>query len=203
MNYKELETYIKDKMRDAGAIENFNEYRRYEFTHVETINNIEWEINFPGKKSTSTKPDYVFKYKGVEVSHQTVVMNLHKVVKFDNTFFSTLEDFLYDSYMNAINFSLDGYTECDDIMSQMNDVYNLQELQVIIAIIAVQEEINYPQRSGYKGRKMPYYRYLESLYSGMEDQVITIKDVIERTNTRGYRPELKREINYNRIFNRA
>ena len=75
----------------------------------------------------------------------------------------------------------------DEIHKEINKSYNsdgnqwdleIEELYTAIGWIALQEDINYPQKRGYEGRKMPFSRYLEAVQYAAEDK--PVKKIIHR-----------------------
>jgi hypothetical protein len=76
-----------------------------------------------------------------------------------------------------------------------NWVYSLDELANVIIWIVLQEDINYPHKRC-EGRKMPFKRYLETLYC-CKHKDKRIDEVIERTLTEKYIPENWNDVKLN------
>ena len=55
----------------------------------------------------------------------------------------------------------------------------VEELLTAIKFIVLQEDINYPIKSGYEGRKMPFERYLETIFI-TQNTSHTLEEVINR-----------------------
>lgn len=66
--------------------------------------------------------------------------------------------------------------------------------------IVLQEDINYPIKEGYQGRKMSFYRYLEAIYCQYMDYAAaynnrhSIEEVIERIYAK-YKSKLWKDAN--------
>lgn len=56
---------------------------------------------------------------------------------------------------------------------------NFEELLYSIKWIVIQEDLNYPIKNGFEGRKMPFARYMEAVYCCKNDKH-RISEVIER-----------------------
>ncbi|MDA9066437.1 hypothetical protein N9K26_01395 [Flavobacteriales bacterium] len=70
----------------------------------------------------------------------------------------------------------------------------IEELFTSIKWIVLQEDINYPISSGFEGRKMPFARYLEAIYT-TESNERTLESVIKRALAH-YRPNLWKDMDY-------
>lgn len=60
---------------------------------------------------------------------------------------------------------------------------DLKKLQYLLFWMTLQEEINYPQASGFKGILMPYCRYFEAVCCCNPDHGITLPEVLNRCNS--------------------
>ena len=57
------------------------------------------------------------------------------------------------------------------IKADSNFNFSLEQLKILIIWIALQEDMNYPiNRRQYEGRRMPFKRYIEALYTGVKKQ---------------------------------
>ena len=56
----------------------------------------------------------------------------------------------------------------------------VEELLTVIKLVVLQEDINYPIASGYEGRRMPFARYLETIFI-TQNSSHTLEEVINRT----------------------
>ncbi len=70
----------------------------------------------------------------------------------------------------------------------------IEELFACIKWIVIQEDINYPISKNFEGRRMSFYRYIESAFVAQNSQH-TLEDVINRTLSHS-RPKKWNEINY-------
>ena len=70
----------------------------------------------------------------------------------------------------------------------------IEELFTSIKWIVLQEDINYPISSGFEGRKMPYSRYIEAVYT-TESNGRTIENVIQRALAH-FRPTQWKDMDY-------
>ncbi|MFW6027104.1 MAG: hypothetical protein ACOCRX_12280 [Candidatus Woesearchaeota archaeon] len=155
--------------------------------------------------------------------------------KKDNIRLSNLQNYLIDIAINAANFDiskLDFLNKIEyeapnkgiiDTVSEIHDEkdknfskkanhkpFNYEELAASIILISMQEDINYRISKGFQGRKMPFYRYLETIYCAYADfknidtehnlEEVINRTLIKNTNT----PELWEnidEIDYESINN--
>jgi hypothetical protein len=79
--------------------------------------------------------------------------------------------------------------------ANQNWSYSLDELANVIIWIVLQEDINYPYKNC-EGRKMPFKRYLETLYCSKHNDK-TIEEVITRTLVENQIPKNWSKVNLN------
>lgn len=209
MNFKEVNDFIQQLFSEIdffGIAQQPNGLHSFDETTELCGDGAYVSISYPGYKAKNGKTkDYrVNLHRGsfsTSLSHVNIVVDIYN--KIQNGI--DLEEFT-----NALlAFSVTGdigvtnniqYSPCnppsDELISRVikghpaNKVkgYNrkgnlydwtIDELFISIKWIAVQEDINYP---GGMGRKMPFLRYIETIYVGMhEGDVHTLEEVINRT----------------------
>jgi hypothetical protein len=201
--------------------------------NVPNNHNLNLTINYPGMKSTRNKYGFVYDYRvdmnGVAISHANIIVDLYnKSLQLPGDT-GILVNFLYDLAVNG-----DGYSQAthkklsnedfthpsEEIINYVNTVhrnlgkvypqtgnrnwnYSIDQLAHLIMWIVLQEDINYPMPR-LQGRRMPFYRYLETIYCAQNrnDHLHTLAIVVERALSHT-QPPLWREcnINYRQIEN--
>lgn len=161
------------------------------------------------------------------LSHVNIIIDLYnKAIQLGQNAY-ILRNLLYDLAANGDNYTRNNYLLLDqsifntpgrnllnysnNIHTNLNKQYNkqgnswnysLDELIHSILWIVLQEDINYPMPR-FQGRRMPFYRYLETLYCAQNpnDEIHTLGNVIERALSHT-RPNLWINcINYDNIEN--
>ena len=87
------------------------------------------------------------------------------------------------------------YEECKALLEDVyaNGTTNPEEtperqfLKDMLFWTTLQEEINYPQKSGFQGRLMSFYRYAEALAASAFDSDINLQTVMRRADDRNQR----------------
>lgn len=124
----------------------------------------ELRIDYPGYKPTPG--DYRLSIDGEAISHERVVRWLHRKTNPENA----------DRFIAALASLYANGLACQDTTLPRN-------VKEFIFWITLQEDINYPQRAGYSGRKLPYQRYYEAILAKLG--YLTLDSVIERTKNHG------------------
>lgn len=196
--------------------------------------NLNLTINYPGMKTriennVVVSYDYRVDLNGIAISHANIIVDLYNKASQLRDEAYILENLLLDIAVNGNGFNRNAYVNLNQLQftlpgpNLINYVatthrnlrksyqvagnqqwnYNLDELTNLICWIVLQEDINYPMPR-YQGRRMPFYRYLETLYCARnpQDQQHTLANVIERALSHS-RPALWQgcNINYNPITN--
>lgn len=117
-------------------------------------------IKYPGYKTTESKCDYcvflVEEDKAHPVSHVEIMQDLY-----DKT---TLQNYkLMKQYIEAAARDGKDIPIPDSLQNSCRGVFSFEELTALMFYIAIQEDINYPEKH-YQGRKMCFCRYLEAVY---------------------------------------
>ena len=162
--------------------------------------------------------DYRVDYNGVPVSHVNLVVDLYNKIVQAPQFKDKLELFIKQIAINGMNINLEQYKEIElynfvppskNLLEKVNFIhkklekkyliecnigknYSLRELSILIPLIVLQEDINYPMPI-YEGRRMSFYRYLEAIYG------VDIEILIKRTLSHS-RPKLFNQLNYKEII---
>lgn len=162
--------------------------------------------------------DYRVDYNGIPVSHVNLVVDLYNKVVQAPQLKDKLELFIKQIAINGMNINLEQYKEIEDynfappssellekvdflhkklkkkylVKGNIEKNYSLGELSILIPLIVLQEDINYPMPI-YEGRRMSFYRYLEAIYG------VNIEILIKRTLSHN-RPKLFDELNYKEII---
>jgi len=167
-------------------------------------------ISFPGYKAIFSKNKVIYDYcvkiiknnLHVILSHTNIITDIFNKIKYGGMSANNLKDVL-------INLAEKGTIELSNTEEKLSykpvapskelvdrvhsahgkKIYNItgnsfdltiEELLVCIKWIVLQEDINYPICDGYKGRKMPFERYLETIFITQNDSH-SFEEVINRT----------------------
>ena len=106
-----------------------------------------------------------------------------------------------DPNKDLIDFFDSTHKKLNKSFNKKGNKYDLtfEELFTSILYISVQEDINYPIKKNYEGRKMCFTRYIETLYL-FENNNKKLEDIIKRSLSH-YRPTLWEELNYSFLKN--
>lgn len=208
------------------------DYPGYKSEVVEDGNIYSFENNnkTTNQKYNSVKYDYRVSLKNNAISHVNIVIDLYnkglQLLESDKSIY-ILTELLFDLAKNGDNYNRNKFLKINQLKFEApstkllkttknlhdkldkyynkkaneNWSYNLDELANVIIWIVLQEDINYPYKRC-EGRKMPFKRYLETLYCcKYKDK--SIKEVIKRTLTENHIPKNWHDINlnYSRIDN--
>jgi hypothetical protein len=197
-------------------------------TNTVTVNrDIGITISYPGYKTDFKYGKYVYDYrvsfKGIAISHPSIIIDLfNKAVQLGDNY-KLLEKFLIDLAKKGDAIELQNHQFiCDfnfsspdpHLLEKANVVYrrqnklylidsnrdfnfSIKELVELMSWITLQEDINYPMEKGFQGRRMPYYRYIEAVYCGKHNER-NLSEVVERALAHN-RPTLWSEIDYSAI----
>jgi hypothetical protein len=174
-------------------------------------------INYPSYKSKAPYYDYRVDLNGIAISHTNIITDLYNKSSQHPEIISDLLDFLYKLYAKPYG-DYQNYQHIDrlkifDVSNELKETVNrahngknypiegnnhnfsIAELALIITIIVLQEDINYPNGLG---RKMSFDRYIESIAINDIDirTPYSLSDVIQRALLHSkppYYPELKEE----------
>jgi hypothetical protein len=78
--------------------------------------------------------------------------------------------------------------------------YSIDDIVHSIRWIVLQEDINYPITNGKQGRKMPFKRYYEAIYTAVNN-TRSLEEVIRRVLQKGYPPADWKNFDYSLINN--
>lgn len=178
-----------------------------------------YKTKIQGGKVTSY--DYRVELNNIAVSHVNIVVDLYAKSVQAPHLRKDLEEFIIDLGKHGLSVDMKKFLELskyrfqppnEDILNSVNDIhkklekiyliqgnknkcYSIEELSLLIPLIVMQEDINYPMPT-YQGRRMSFYRYIEAINSNSED---ILEEVIRRTLSHG-RPQLWEDINYKEII---
>ncbi|WP_339148998.1 MULTISPECIES: hypothetical protein [unclassified Sutcliffiella] len=132
-------------------------------------------VFYPGRKG---RRDYKVEHNGSNTTHVDIVLYLYDLALQNNS--TVLVNFILDVYNNGL------YSN-HAIPLNMNRVrlngviLTVEQFKHILFWVALQEDINYP-RPKKQGVRLPFKRYLEAITSAYHPNVITLNQVIKRTN---------------------
>mgnify|MGYP000868872295 CR=1 FL=1 len=179
------------------------------------------------KKNGTFVYDYRVNYKGYAISHPSIIIDLYnKVIQYPEKA-KRMKEFLITLSKKGDLINLEEFedlrstkfapvskavlNETNAIFERLDKSYlksgnidwnfSLEDLANLISWISLQEDINYPMSIGhYQGRMMPFYRYLEAIYSAIAKRPKdhNIEKVIERALIHK-QPSLWPSINYDEI----
>ena len=117
-------------------------------------------IRYPGYKTTQTKCDYcvclVDRRGEHPISHVEIMNDLYDKTTMQN--FEHMKKYVEDIARIGRNVEIENSLE-----PTFDRGFSFEQLTDLMFYIAIQEDINYPERY-YQGRKMCFYRYLEAIY---------------------------------------
>ncbi|PED71318.1 hypothetical protein CN680_07550 [Bacillus pseudomycoides] len=135
---------------------------------------------YPGR--INNHGDYRLEFKGRAVSHPDVVRAVYDCTR--RGYGRIITNFLVDLYTNGLNansnFTIDIYVN--------NTQLSLSEFKQLAYWIVLQEDINFP-RPQKMGVRMPLIRYIEGAISALHPNLLSLNEVINRTNNHGRPPQ--------------
>lgn len=182
------------------------------------------EIRKVNKKYNSIKYDYRVSLNNNAISHVNIVIDLYnKGIQLinSNKDIHILTKLIFDLFKNGDEYNRNKFLKINDFnfdspsttllntankihtnlqkkynkIANQNWDYSLDELANVIIWIVLQEDINYPYKNC-EGRKMPFKRYLETLYCCKHSDK-SIEEVIKRTLVENYIPKNWSQVNLN------
>ncbi|MEL5987551.1 hypothetical protein D6T70_11335 [Kurthia gibsonii] len=180
MNFKEGLLFAQNNLI---VKENTAKYAK-SFTPPPLSQNPALKILYPGKLS---KGDYKLTFNNHALSHVDIVNEIYTFIISETD--KKYERAIYISKLLAdiFNYGLNAQVSTINKISIKGTLLNMSEFKEIIYWITLQEDINYP-RPRYMGIKMPFIRYIESAISAIHPDIISIDEVITRTNNHGTKP---------------
>jgi hypothetical protein len=187
-------------------------------------NGTEISVCYPGYKSKLKGNKIVYDFRvdikkdGIKtaLSHANIITDIYNKIVNGGMNADNLRNRLIESSVENI-FNLGEvvkeltYNPCppnQDLIAKVNGAHGAKQINIIgnsfdlaieelftsIKWIVLQEDINYPISSGFEGRKMPFARYIEAIYTtGVNKR--TLESVIQRALVH-YRPALWKEMDY-------
>lgn len=211
---------------ETYKIQNSN-FKEYIIDHEKSIT-----ITYPGYKTELKQDkymsyDYRVNYRGVAISHPSIIVDLYNKAKQHQSAAKRLKKFLTvlakeGTFINLQQFPdlllLEFKPPTSDMLEIVNNVFRrlnktylvnsniawnfpFEDLVLLISWISLQEDINYPMSEGnLQGRMMPFYRYIEAVFSGIakDQNKYSIDKVIERSLVH-YQLDLWPTIDYSEI----
>jgi hypothetical protein len=203
------------------------------FAHTRNISineELGLSLSYPGiktkrKNDEQISYDYRVDFKGVAISHTSIILDLYsKTLQYPNLY-SRLIEFIIELAHHGNSLDINKYSDLAIIkfapmdaviLEQSNKIFDslnkklliksnknwnfsFCELTHIISWIALQEDINYPISNGYQGRRMPFYRYFEAINCALADSKHSLKEVILRALSHTKPPLWKLDFNYSEI----
>ena len=179
------------------------------------------------RKDNTFVYDYRVNFKGYAISHPSIIVDLYNKVKQQPAYAKMLKEFLTVLSKEGDSIDLKKFNDLllieylppsNDILDVANNTFkrlnktylstgniawnfSFKDLAMLISWISLQEDINYPMAIGrYQGRMMPFYRYVESIYSAIakDQSKYSLDKVIERALVHN-QPKLWSTINYAEI----
>ncbi|PGZ14681.1 hypothetical protein [Bacillus cereus] len=135
---------------------------------------------YPGR--INNHGDYRLEFNGRAVSHPDIVRSVYDCTLRGHG--RIITNFLVDLYINGLNansnFNVDIYVN--------NNQLSLAEFKQLAYWIVLQEDINFP-RPQKMGVRMPLIRYIEGAISALHPNLLSLNEVINRTNNHGRPPQ--------------
>lgn len=135
---------------------------------------------YPGR--INNHGDYRMEFNGRALSHPDIVKAVHNCTLSGNG--KIITNFLVDLFNNGLNANSDF-----NITIEVNGLMlTLEEFKYLAYWIVLQEDINYP-RPQKMGVRMPIIRYIEGAIAALHPHLISLSEVIIRTNNHGRPPK--------------
>jgi hypothetical protein len=172
--------------------------------------NSEISISFPGYKAYISDDKIIYDYrvdlnkngKTYSLSHSNIIIDIYNKITFGGMSANNLRSVLIavaqegNSDLIEIEKILpySPVIPSEDLLNYAHAAHNdkyynktanstdltIKELFLSIKWIVLQEDINYPISSGFEGRKMPFSRYLETVFITQNNNHKFLKSVIQR-----------------------
>lgn len=137
------------------------------------------ELLYPGR--IPNKGDYRLELNGQALSHTDIVRAVHNCTLNGNG--QDITGFLVDIYQNGLNANSD----FDFNITVSGNDLSMNEFKQLIYWLILQEDINYP-RPRFMGVRMPLTRYIEGVVAAEHPQLLSLEQVLTRTNNHGGPP---------------
>lgn len=138
------------------------------------------ELLYPGR--INNHGDYRLEFNGRAVTHPDIVRTVHDcTLRGDG---KSITDFLVDLYKNGLNAN----SNFNININVNHTKLSLDEFKHLVYWLVLQEDINYP-RPNKMGVRMPIIRYIEGAISALHPQLLSLSEVINRTNNHGRPPQ--------------
>lgn len=224
MDYNELEHYLLDMFNKNNYLKSLqSNQRNSKNSNIPNNFGINLSISFPGYKSYIKNNIIVYDYRvdlnNMPISHANIATDIYSKCVQAPMLRKDLYNFLIELAINALNIDLSKYnklmsfkfkTPSRNLLNRVvqahgfkrynlegnNHNFSLEELSIMIPYIVLQEDINYPMPK-FNGRRMSFYRYIESMLCTSQNNIYTIENVISRALSHS-RPGLWSE--YNRYY---
>lgn len=187
MEYTEEKKKLIDYVTKNGMIIELAPDRKNEkqyYQELETFDNgKKLAIRYPGYKTTKKKCDYcvylVDEYGEKPISHEEIMIDLYEKTTAQN--YQMMRQYVEEVAMHGKNIEISAF-----LQNAYNSGFSFEELTSLMFYIAIQEDINYPEKR-YQGRKMCFYRYLEAVYCKMHDNH-SFDEALKKATAKGYIP---------------
>ena len=144
------------------------------FPHLDLV------LLYPGR--INNHGDYRMEFYGDPLSHPDIVKAVHDCTLDGHG--NIITNFLVDLYINGLNANSNFNININVKDYQLN----LDEFKQLVYWIVLQEDINFP-RPRFMGVRMPLIRYIEGAISALHPNLLSLEDVIRRTNNHGRPPQ--------------
>lgn len=207
MNFRQLwENGQREKYRNNGRnpntnILNYQVPNQYNFNLTVNFPGYKTEINRYG----NFVYDYRVSLNNIPISHVNIIVDLYNKAKQAPEIINLLSNYLISIAQAGDELNLANFNNIHDMIFNVpnqnllqyvaqihNDMnknylyrgnlnwnYTLEELSILIPLIVLQEDINYPMPR-FEGRRMSFYRYLEALYCAGNNAQHNLGEVIKR-----------------------
>lgn len=136
---------------------------------------------YPGR--IPNKGDYRLEFHGAALSHTDVVRAVHEFTLSEDRNGQIITNFLVDLYQNG----LDANSNTNSSITVTNQSLTLEQFKHLVYWLVLQEDINYP-RPKHMGIRMPIIRYIEGAVAALHPNLLTLQQVLNRTNNHGGPP---------------
>lgn len=175
MNFEQGLLYVKNKLLVKERV------AKYTFKHYpDSTISPQIELQYPGR---ILKGDYRLSFFGKALSHTDIVCDIYDFVLSNRENQLQRADYianlLADIFENGLNANSNSLLNIR-INGQM---LTMDQFKTLVYWIVLQEDINYP-RPNFMGVKLPLIRYIEAAISAIHPEIITIDEVLGRTDMR-------------------
>lgn len=137
------------------------------------------ELRYPGNLTGKKIGDYCLYLDGHRPSHSEIVRAIHDHChRHGGDTPTDVIMFLEDLATNG----LQGKTDLRDSFHLLGRKLDGRQTRIFLYWLILQEDINYPNQMGVR---MPLTRYVEAVISSTNPEMLSLRDVITRTNVRG------------------